>query len=66
MALNRRVLGILLFLGLMPAIVQAGPSAGRILVDPLISKVAPLSEGAKWFKALYQGTEPLLKVILTP
>jgi L-iditol 2-dehydrogenase len=39
---------------------------GRILVDPLISKVAPLSEGAKWFKALYQGTEPLLKVILTP
>jgi len=39
MALNRRVLGILLFLGLMPAIVQAGPSAGRILVDPVGRKV---------------------------
>jgi iron complex transport system substrate-binding protein len=35
MALIRRLLGILLFLGLVPAIGQAGPSAGRILVDPV-------------------------------
>jgi L-iditol 2-dehydrogenase len=41
-------------------------AGGRIRVDPLISKAAPLSEGAKWFKALYDGTEPLFKVILIP
>ena len=39
---------------------------GRILVDPLISKVAPLSEGAKWFNTLHEGKESLFKVILTP
>lgn len=39
MALNHRVLWILLFLGLMPAIVRAGPPAGRTLVDPVGRKV---------------------------
>ena len=39
---------------------------GRIQVDPLISRVAPLSEGAKWFDLLYEGKEPLFKVILKP
>jgi 2-desacetyl-2-hydroxyethyl bacteriochlorophyllide A dehydrogenase len=41
-------------------------SKGKIKVDPLISAVAPLSEGADWFKRLY-GKEPgLNKVILVP
>jgi 2-desacetyl-2-hydroxyethyl bacteriochlorophyllide A dehydrogenase len=41
-------------------------SKGKIKVDPLISAVAPLSEGAGWFKRLY-GKEPgLNKVILVP
>ncbi len=35
-------------------------------VDALISAVAPLSEGASWFKRLYDGEPGLLKVILTP
>ena len=40
--------------------------SGAIDVDPLISAVAPLSEGADWFNRLY-GREPgLMKVILTP
>jgi hypothetical protein len=32
----------------------------------MISAVAPLSEGATWFKRLYDGEPGLLKVILTP
>jgi L-iditol 2-dehydrogenase len=39
---------------------------GLIDVKPLISAVAPLSEGAAWFKRLYDGEPGLLKVILTP
>jgi L-iditol 2-dehydrogenase len=37
-------------------------------VDPagLISAVAPLSEGADWFKRLYNKEKGLNKVILTP
>ena len=35
-------------------------------VDALISAVAPMSEGASWFKRLYDGEPGLLKVILTP
>jgi L-iditol 2-dehydrogenase len=35
-------------------------------VDALISAIAPLSEGASWFKRLYDGEPGLLKVILTP
>lgn len=39
---------------------------GTIRVKPLISAVAPLEEGAEWFKRLY-GREPgLMKVILAP
>jgi L-iditol 2-dehydrogenase len=37
-----------------------------VRVDPLISAVAPLADGASWFQRLY-GREPgLLKVILKP
>ncbi len=35
-------------------------------VDALISRTAPLSEGAKWFKRLYNRESGLLKVILVP
>ncbi len=39
---------------------------GQIKVKPLISAVAPLSEGAAWFDRLYRKEPGLLKVILTP
>jgi L-iditol 2-dehydrogenase len=39
---------------------------GTIALDPLISAVAPLSEGAEWFRRLHEGNEGLMKVILTP
>ncbi len=39
---------------------------GTINVDALISKVAPLAEGAQWFKRLYNQEKGLVKVILTP
>lgn len=38
----------------------------KIDVDALISAVAPLSEGASWFKRLYDKEPGLMKVILTP
>jgi L-iditol 2-dehydrogenase len=39
---------------------------GRIDVNPIISAVAPLSEGAAWFGRLYKGEAGLMKVILKP
>ena len=39
---------------------------GAINVDALISAVAPLSEGKKWFQRLYKKEKALLKVILVP
>lgn len=39
---------------------------GTIDVDSLTSAVAPLEEGASWFRRLYEGKEPLMKVILEP
>jgi 2-desacetyl-2-hydroxyethyl bacteriochlorophyllide A dehydrogenase len=39
---------------------------GAIDVNPLISAVAPLSEGKAWFQRLYQKEKGLLKVILVP
>jgi L-iditol 2-dehydrogenase len=39
---------------------------GVVQVDPLMSAVAPLAEGAAWFQRLYAGGEGLLKVILRP
>ena len=41
--------------------------ARRIVrVEPLISAVAPLSEGARWFDRLYNRERGLMKVILCP
>ncbi|MBI5958761.1 MAG: galactitol-1-phosphate 5-dehydrogenase [Chloroflexi bacterium] len=39
---------------------------GEINVNALISAVAPLSEGASWFKRLYAAEPGLLKVMLVP
>jgi len=39
---------------------------GRINVDKVLSATAPLSEGAQWFKRLYEKEKGLLKVILNP
>jgi len=39
---------------------------GRVNTDKLISAVAPLSEGAEWFKRLYNSEPGLMKVILVP
>ena len=39
---------------------------GTVNVDAMLSKVAPLSEGADWFDRLYKQEQGLMKVILTP
>jgi L-iditol 2-dehydrogenase len=39
---------------------------GQIQVDPIVSVVADLSEGASWFERLYHHENNLLKVILKP
>lgn len=39
---------------------------GKINVAPLISAIAPLAEGAAWFKRLYDREPGLMKVILRP
>ncbi len=39
---------------------------GAVRLDGLISKVAPLEEGASWFERLYAREAGLMKVILTP
>jgi len=39
---------------------------GSIRVEPLLSAVAPLEDGADWFKRLYDNKEGLLKVVLQP
>ena len=40
---------------------------GTIDVDPLLSAVAPLSEGPTWFQRLHAaGDHGLMKVILEP
>lgn len=41
-------------------------SSGKVQVDPLISAVAPMSEGAGWFGRLYNKEQGLNKVILVP
>ena len=39
---------------------------GAVNVDSLITAIAPLSEGDRWFQRLYQKEKGLLKVILEP
>ena len=40
-------------------------ASGRIQVKPLITAVAPLEEGPRWFKRLYSHEPNLMKVVLT-
>jgi L-iditol 2-dehydrogenase len=39
---------------------------GTMLVKPLITAVAPLNEGANWFRRLYAHEPGLMKIVLTP
>ena len=41
-------------------------AAGKIQVRPLITAVAPLEEGLRWFERLHAREPNLMKVILTP
>ena len=41
-------------------------SRGAIRVEPLLSAVAPLEDGAAWFRRLYERDPGLLKVVLQP
>jgi L-iditol 2-dehydrogenase len=41
-------------------------SSGAIRVRPLISAIAPLEEGPRWFDRLYSHEPNLMKVVLTP
>jgi L-iditol 2-dehydrogenase len=41
-------------------------SSGRIRVEPLITAVAPLEDGPRWFERLYSREVNLMKVVLTP
>ncbi len=39
---------------------------GAIRVGPLITAVAPLEDGPRWFERLHRGEPNLMKVVLTP
>jgi L-iditol 2-dehydrogenase len=39
---------------------------GTVRVKPLITAVAPLSEGAEWFRRLYAHEPGLMKIVLSP
>jgi len=41
-------------------------ASGKIKVGPLITAVAPLEDGPKWFGRLHAREPNLMKVILTP
>ena len=41
-------------------------ASGAIRVKPMISAVAPLEEGPRWFERLYAHEPNLMKVVLTP
>lgn len=41
-------------------------SRAAIQVKPLITALAPLEDGPRWFERLYKGEPNLLKVVLTP
>jgi L-iditol 2-dehydrogenase len=41
-------------------------ASGKIKVGPLITAVAPLEQGARWFERLHAREANLMKVILTP
>lgn len=60
-----RLLGSCASAGEYPECIELMAS-GAIHVDPLISALAPLSEGASWFDRLYAREPGLMKVILQP
>jgi L-iditol 2-dehydrogenase len=60
-----RVIGSCASCGEYPACIDL-LARGAIQVEPLITAAAPLSEGASWFKRLYEHEPNLMKVILTP
>ena len=39
---------------------------GTININALMSKSAPLAQGAQWFKKLYERSDKLMKVVLAP
>ena len=41
-------------------------SSGQIQVQPLITAIAPLEDGPRWFERLYSREPNLMKVVLTP
>jgi L-iditol 2-dehydrogenase len=41
-------------------------SSGSIRVKPLITTIAPLEDGPRWFERLYAREPNLMKVVLTP
>jgi L-iditol 2-dehydrogenase len=41
-------------------------ASGAIYVKPLLSAIAPLEDGPKWFERLYAHEPNLIKVVLTP
>jgi L-iditol 2-dehydrogenase len=41
-------------------------TSGRIRIEPLITAVASLEEGPRWFERLHSGEPNLMKVVLTP
>ena len=41
-------------------------ASGAIQVKPLITAIAPLEEGPRWFERLYAHEPNLMKIILTP
>ena len=41
-------------------------ASGQIMVKPLITAVAPLSDGAAWFERLHSREPNLMKIVLSP
>jgi L-iditol 2-dehydrogenase len=41
-------------------------SEGKINVKPLITAIAPLEDGPRWFERLYAHEPNLMKVVLEP
>lgn len=60
-----RLQGSCAIAGEYPAVLDMIES-GRINVDKILSATAPLSQGAEWFKRLYEKEPGLMKVVLNP
>lgn len=41
-------------------------ASGKVRIEPLITAVAPLEEGPRWFERLHAGEPNLMKVVLSP